>query len=260
MAPSVDSHLTTLRNPESRIPAPKVFTPNPPPPKQIALHDGHVCLVFDDVLSEPERFIALAERHRAGFVEAPWNAYPGPELPLADAITARLVEFFNTHARSALGARRTLRAHSRLALVTRTPEQLSPPQWLCHRDRLSLAPGTCIAASVLYLFDDLRLGGTAFYRPLRPPGEIAQLLIDSARLPAEDFRPRYPDVRPGYMAQGNAWFERVASVPPRFNRLIVYRGELFHSGAITHPELLDPDPRRGRLSLNGFFTCRANHA
>ncbi|WP_395789489.1 DUF6445 family protein [Aquimonas sp.] len=230
---------------------------NPNPSRQLLpLHDGQVCLVFDDVLAEPERLVALAEQHRADFVEAPWNAYPGPELALSAAITARLVEFFNQHARSALGARRTLRAHSRLALVTRAPEQLSPPQWICHRDRLSLEPSTCVAASVLYLFDQAALGGTAFYRPLRPPVEMDRLLYDSGRLPAADFRARY-DLQPGYMTAGNAWFERVACVAPRYNRLIVYRGDLFHSGDIHCPERLDPDPRRGRLSLNGFFTCRA---
>jgi hypothetical protein len=45
-------------------------------------------------------------------------------------------------------------------------------------------------------------------------------------------------------------------VPARFNRLIFYLGTLFHTGEIAHPELLVRDPRCGRLSLNGFFTCR----
>jgi hypothetical protein len=42
--------------------------------------------------------------------------------------------------------------------------------------------------------------------------------------------------------------------------LIFYSGTVFHSGHITAPERLCDDPRRGRLTLNGFFTCRRNLA
>ena len=59
------------------------------------------------------------------------------------------------------------------------------------------------------------------------------------------------------MREGNPWFERTAAVPARFNRLIVYRGDLFHSGDIARPDLLSADPALGRLTVNGFFTCRA---
>jgi len=45
-------------------------------------------------------------------------------------------------------------------------------------------------------------------------------------------------------------------VPARWNRMIFYAGTIFHSGEIAHPQLLTDDPRTGRLTLNGFFTCR----
>jgi hypothetical protein len=231
-----------------------MFNPRPSIQK-LSLHEGHVCLVVDDVLAEPERFVALAKKHASDFREGAWNAYPGPELPLSESITARLADFFAVHARSALGGRRTLRAHSRLALVTRPPESLVPAQWICHRDRLTLEPGTCIAASVLYLFKDQTLGGTSFYRPRQPMAEIERLVHDSGALPPLDFSARC-GIAPGYMTDSNAWFERTATVPARYNRLILYRGDLFHSGDIAHPEKLTTDPATGRLSLNGFFTCR----
>jgi hypothetical protein len=231
---------------------------NPKPARQIVpLHDGHVCLVFDDVLLDPQAWVDTAIEHRARFVEGAWNAYPGPELALASEVTDRLCDFFAQHARSALGARRTLRAHSRFALVTRPPETLAPCQRFCHRDRLSSEPGTLIAASVLYLFDKPELGGTSFYRPRRPRPEIDALVQDSVRLANDDFNARYPDIAPGYMRDANPWFEHTATVAPRYNRLIVYRGDLFHSGDIARPDLLSADPARGRLTVNGFFTCRA---
>ena len=51
------------------------------------------------------------------------------ELALPDAITEGLAEFFAQHLRSRLDARRIQRAHSRLSLVTRQPQELQerPP-------------------------------------------------------------------------------------------------------------------------------------
>ena len=59
----------------------------------------------------------------------------------------------------------------------------------------------------------------------------------------------------GYMCGSNAWFERVLSVEPRWNRMIVYPGTVLHSGDIASPRLLSDDPRQGRLTINGFFAC-----
>lgn len=223
---------------------------------ELPLHDGQVCLVLDDALLEPARMVELACRHREAFDEVGYNAYPGPQLPLPEAFTAQLCALFDQVARGRLGARRTLQAHSRLALVTRAPESLAPAQWLPHRDRLQVQQGHVIAASVLYLFEDPALGGTAFFRPLKPAAEIGGLLADAQRLPAAEFGARH-GLTPGYIDAGNPWFERTALVPARFNRLIFYRGDLFHSGHIPSPERLSADPAQGRLSLNGFFTCRA---
>jgi hypothetical protein len=38
--------------------------------------------------------------------------------------------------------------------------------------------------------------------------------------------------------------------------LIFYDGMLFHAGDIRTPDRLSDDPAVGRLTLNGFFTCR----
>lgn len=223
---------------------------------ELPLHDGHVCVVMDDALAEPARLVDLACRYREDFREVGYNAYPGPQLPLPETFTAQLVAQFDRVARARLGARRTLHAHSRLALVTAAPGQLAPAQRLPHRDRLQGPGAGLIAASVLYLFEDDRLGGTAFYRPRRSAAETDALLADAQRLAPAEFDARHA-LPQGYMDAGNAWFERTAVVPPRYNRLIFYRGHLFHSGQIPAPERLSADPARGRLSLNGFFSCRA---
>lgn len=231
-----------------------MFNPNPRI-ETVRIDDDHACYVVDDALRDPERMVELAARHAAAFAEAPHNAYPGPELTLPDAVSARLDAFFAEHVRARLGARRTLRMYSRLALATRRPEALEPRQWLCHRDRMGMAPTECAAASVLYLFDDPRLGGTSFYAPIRPIGEVERMIEDSATMPPDAFTARH-GIRPGYMTGSNDWFEKRCTIAPEWNRLIFYDGSLFHCADIAEPGLLQADPRRGRLTWTGFFTCR----
>ena len=48
-------------------------------------------------------------------------------------------------------------------------------------------------------------------------------------------------------------FEQTASVDGVFNRLVLYRRNLLHSGSIPEDFTPDPDPRTGRLSINTFI-------
>lgn len=220
----------------------------------LPIEAGHECLVIDDALSEPARWVELAARHRDAFAFSPHNAFPGPELPLPDGVTAQLADFVLRHAGARLGARRVLRAYARLAIATLQPAELAPRQWLCHRDRFGVPEDERVLASVLYLFRDPALGGTAFFAPRRSAAETDRLVHASGTDDREAFA-RHWGVAPGYLTGDNAWFTRLVAVPPRWNRLAIYDGSRFHSSDIAQPERLDPDPRRGRLTLNGFFTC-----
>lgn len=228
---------------------------NPAPRVQVLPIDArHACYVVDDALRAPEQLVRFAAQHRGRFRMAPHNAFPGLELRMPEAFDAQLDHFFRVHIRSRLGARRTVRMYSRLSMVTLPPNALSPPQWICHRDRLQQVQQQLAAACVLYLFEDPALGGTSFFRPRLSPEETALMVHESGALPPAAFAGKY-GVRPGYFTESNACFEKVLTVPPRWNRLIFYDGDLFHSGDIAHPERLSDDPHRGRLTLNGFFVC-----
>lgn len=225
--------------------------------ESVEIGGGLSCLVVDEALAEPDAWVEYAAARRGDFQDDPENAYPGPELALPAPALESLDGFFAAHARRAFGGRRTLRSSGRLSLATRRADELLPRQWICHVDRLDMAAGERIAASVLYLFRDPALGGTAFFRPRHPVARIVELVQASARLTGAEFERRY-GVAPGYMTESNAWFERVAAVPARFNRLVLYPGSVFHGAHITAPERLSPDPAAGRLTLNGFFVCRRN--
>jgi len=221
----------------------------------LAVAGRPLCHVVDGALANPGEWRDFAIAARAAFAARPGNAFPGPELALPGAVAAELGAWFHERFRHAFGVRRLRHRQARLSMVVRPPEALQPWQCLPHIDRLDLGPGECAIASVLYLFHDESLGGTAFYRPARSPEAVFALLGEAAREDPEAFHARHGLPR-AYPLDSNAWFEKVASVPARFNRLLFYPGTVFHSGEIRHPERLDEDPASGRLTLNGFFVGR----
>jgi len=233
----------------------RVFNPAPSL-SLVPLAAGAHCVVVDDALAHPEGLLAWAARQR---FEAPVGyPYPGLVTDVPAALTQRVADFYTQHVRHPLGARRLLDLTVRLSMVTVPPQVLAPVQWQCHRDRVADDPRAVLfAASVLYLFRNPALGGTSFYAPRRSPAETDRMLSDSQVLDAHDFSARY-GLRPGYMTGSNDFFERIAQVPAAWNRLIFYDGGLFHSADVDVPSLLSPDPLLGRLTLNGFFTCRRN--
>ncbi len=235
-----------------------LFNPSPRI-SRLPLANGRACFVIDDALLEPERFVEAAVQRSAEFRHVDFNAYPGNYLMAPEAVDAALREFFTEHLRNLFDARRLLKMHCRLSMITLSPEALRPYQWLCHSDNFGLEPEHSIQASVLYLFKDEGLGGTGFYEPARSAAKTSQLFADASALSATAFTERH-GIAPGYMLESNAYFNRIGSVPARWNRLIFYDGSLLHSGDILAPEKLSTDPTRGRLTFNGFFTCRRNLA
>jgi len=225
----------------------------------IEFGEHRTCLVVDDALLDPAELVDYAATRRGSFRPVDHSGYPGIHLPPPPSLVHALNEWFRQRVRSHFDARRVLHLHCRFAMVTAAPTALRPMQWLCHADDSGLNPRMSMPASVLYLFKDESLGGTGFYTPTRSPDEIAALFRDAAGLSSEAFTQKY-GIRPGYMRTSNDFFNRIGGVPAKWNRLIFYDGGGLHSGDIGAPEKLSEDPRTGRLTLNGFFTCRRNLA
>lgn len=225
----------------------------------VSLSNGQRVYVVDDVLLEPERLLAWAMEHRAQFQPVDFSAYPGQYLLLTESLNVAIEAYFRQHMRPVFDARRLLRMHSRLSMVTLPPRALKPAQWLCHSDHFTLERTQSIQASVLYLFKDGALGGTGFYEPARSLEQTRALFDDATRLPADVFGQRY-DLQPAYLIDSNRYFKRIGGVSARWNRMVFYDGMILHSGDILAPERLSNDPLHGRLSLNGFYTCRRHAA
>jgi uncharacterized protein DUF6445 len=231
---------------------------NPNPKLQIVpLKNGNRCVVIDDALIDPELLIHSVAYQSEPFRPVDFNAYPGIYLFAPPAVVEALKDFFTQHVRRLFDARRTLQTHCRYSMVTLPAHALRPYQWMCHRDSQSIDAHESIQASVLYLFKDESLGGTSFYEPARSEEETALLFSDATALSPEDFTTKYA-IKPGYLHRSNQYFRQVGSVAAKWNRLIFYDGSMLHSGDIFAPEKLTPDPLKGRLTLNGFFTSRRN--
>lgn len=229
--------------------------------RTIALPGCTPCLVIDDFLLNPKEMLAFATERRAAFAVDGGNYFPGPEVAMPSDFTTLLSEFFTLHIRRLLGGRRTLQAASRLSMVTKPPGSLQPLQQICHRDmmvgtrRIDPESGEGMAAMVLYLFRDPGLGGTSFYKPRRPPQEMAALNFKARMLSGQAFS-QFLGGPPGYLTSSNDYFEQIGTVPAVYNRAIFYDGGILHSGQIDCPERLSKDPEQGRLTLNGFFLHR----
>jgi hypothetical protein len=135
------------------------------------------------------------------------------------------------------------------SLVTTSPEKLNYLQRIPHIDSLK---GNELAF-VHYLFK-ADLGGTAFYRHRKTGFEY----IDRARREyyryVEDEKDG-PDDRPPYqyISGDTALYEQIDRQAGVFNRMLLYRRNSLHSGAMARDFVPDPNPRTGRLTINGFL-------
>jgi Family of unknown function (DUF6445) len=225
--------------------------------REESFEDRYSCIVVDDALKDPEQLVRYAAAHRDAFRPSAANAYPGVSLAAPADLAHDLAGYFALQVRRRFDARRLVNLNCLLSMVTLPPAALRPAQWLCHSDVLTLDPQQSIQASVLYLFKDESLGGTSFYSSTRSPQETARMFYDAVQLSPAAFTQRYA-ITPGYMIGSNPYFRQVGRIVARWNRLIFYDGRVLHSGDIAAPDKLTGDPLTGRLTLNGFFTCRRN--
>jgi len=209
-------------------------------------------LVIDSLLDNADALVELAARKHYGDVV---SYYPGirAKAPLTyqqfilDKLRGVIGEFFELEPRSL----RFTDCH--FSIVTTPADKLEYLQWIPHTDSMF---GTELAM-LHYLFKR-NLGGTAFYRHRATGFEY----VDFARRPSylacvdqESNGPHRPAA--GYITGSTALYEQISAQEGIFNRLLMYRRNSLHSGNIAPDFVPDPDPRSGRLSINGFLAANA---
>lgn len=205
-------------------------------------------LVIDNLLAEPEQLVALA----AGKLFGDDNThYPGirAKAPLSyqQFVLERFRSLFGEVFSLPAGKLRFTSCH--FSLSTLPPEHLYHLQCIPHIDSML---GTQLAF-VHYLFKR-ELGGTAFYRHRNTGFELITPAREEKYFRRVAEEKTGPDKPPrGYIDDSTALYERIHAEAGVFNRMLVYRRNSLHSGNIVAPLAIDPNPRTGRLTLNGFI-------
>ena len=220
--------------------------------------EGQPLVVIDGFAPDPDALRAAATAARFG---PAGHHYPGLRAPLppdyfdwaTPVIAAALKRGFGIRAPADV-------IDASFSIVTTRPRALSVRQRMPHCD----AFGAERIALIHYLSPGGdgggggvggSGGGTAFYRHRSTGYET----IDEARAPGY-FEALDAELRDGgapptaYIAGDTALFERTAIADARYNRALLYRSFVLHSGAIAPDAALSPDPAVGRLTVTAFLT------
>ncbi|QJR03063.1 hypothetical protein HH800_13310 [Sphingobium yanoikuyae] len=202
---------------------------------------------LDDALSDPQRVRAMASV--ACFaVDSPF--YPGVRAPLPQGVAAEVERLSWPVLAEHFGCRRGLNIkNASFALTVTAPAQLRPPQRIPHYDGTS---DSQFAVLIHLGFDDL--GGTGFFRhrstgyeSIGPERELSYFAALRSDLE------RFGRPKPSYIDESTAIYERIAVSSARFNRMILYRGNMLHSAMLRLPEGLSACPATGRLTITCFI-------
>lgn len=215
------------------------------------------CIVVDDFLQNPQDLVNFAAQ-RADEFSREQSSYPGPLFRVSPVAMDEIYRFIRFKMSKRFPFMKGgMDFWSYLSIATDKPNELSYLQRICHTDP-ERDPDRTPYAAVIYLFENEDLGGTAFYRwKAQEQVQYAESLgRDDPEKALNYLQEQFPSFQqPGkYMTDSNEIAERLCTIPARFNRLILYSGEVPHSGSITAPELLSADIHQGRLTLNIFIS------
>lgn len=204
-------------------------------------------MVIDNFFADPDEVFALAASKSFPYVS---NNYPGVRSKVPLGLQQFLIEVLRAECTSVFGLAVNLHFTScHFSLVTTSPEQLSYVQLLPHVD--SMIEGEL--ALVCYLFRNDQ-GGTAFYRHRKTGFESVTLARkDEYFRHLQEQQEAVLRSSTGYIAGDTEFYERIARQPGVFNRMLVYRRTSLHSADFGPDLQITSDPRRGRLTLNGFL-------
>jgi hypothetical protein len=187
-------------------------------------------LIIDDLAANVESIYEYA-RNRCKFSQESGTYYPGVRAPLPEAYSSTLKSVADRCIRSHYAIEAELKASSFAALfsiVTTPEEQLTPLQRIPHVDRHEQH-----VYAVMHYLSPGKFGGTGFFRH-KPTGfeRISTERREEYLAAVNAFIDQHGQPAADYIRATTDQYELIGSVEYRPNRLVVYPGNLLHSGLI----------------------------
>ena len=210
-------------------------------------------LIVDGFFNSPDALVDYAAT-QCVFQPVTNKYYPGVRARAPNSYIEAVVGRTEGVIREAFGLRGKMLAGADFdfSMVTTPPAELQFLQLLPHFDATDL----CQIAVLHYLCTPDK-GGTSFYRHRGTGYETITLERRDRFIKAVDADVKasgLPDQ--AYIDGDTKIFERIGRVAAEFNRLVVYRGAVLHSGDIPRDFSFAHDVRAGRLTVNTFLYFR----
>jgi hypothetical protein len=225
-------------------------------PRLAVSHVGNAhepLLVIDGIMRDARQLVEYAAAN-GRFSREGLGLYPGLRSPAP-------LDYVEAVARAAapiierafgLEAVKLARAECSFSIAASRPSDLEPKQRLPHID--TTYP---LQFALLHYLCSERHGGTAFYRQRRTGFETIGADREAAYLAAlEEDLAAHAGEEPAYITGSGPTYEQIGSVEARFDRIVIYRSCLLHSGQVREGSWEKPEPRTGRLTGNIFLSFR----
>lgn len=210
--------------------------------------DNIPVLVVDNFLANPESLVDFCVQ--GNNLTTADTYYPGLRMPAPEQYIYAIYHYLGPLIARHFGLPKEAWAggKSLYSIVATPPDEMEALQSVPHIDTAKRTDLACV-----HYLCGTEHGGTSLYRHRSSGFEI----IDTARQAlyheqamAEGVLEKSPRT---YMNGSDRFFEQILSVDARFNRIVIYPGNVLHSGNIGPDFRFDPNPASGRLTLNSFI-------
>lgn len=222
-----------------------IFNPNAKISGQFIGNENNPLLIIDDVLLNPEEIYEYVVNQE--FTEAKTSSYPGINAKLfvsySEALVTALIPLLKAGFK--FPPNTNLDIFGFIGVTTKHAEDLLPIQKVPHFDSFDE-----YRVAILHYFCDDKFGGTGLFRHKTSGAESINRL-NGPKLEKQILSELETYNPTTYANKDTPFFELIYDCPAKFNRLIAYRGNCFHS-AMLDGNILSSDPKQGRLTLNTF--------